>query len=303
FMSLNEEKELCDSAFLVVYEQYRKRILGDNSIETIFVRHVMNNLLKGLNDDLMTLKTYKQEGPYDGNMKEIVTNTEAEGPLAPFVVYVVDDDNVVNAFSFGAARKILIFTGMLKAIDYDEEFLSVIMSHEIGHILQRHSSETLGFNQVMYILTDTLRTLLWYPFLAALGPFINEYINVITQKLIAAYGAGRYNQKEEKEADFVGLQLMALSGYHPARAIELWSHLAINKDQVVEEDLPEFYLSHPSEYARAQYLSEVLPDAYKIYEDVIKNEGKALPFNFNRVTVKPDETTVQTRRWFTWKIF
>ncbi|CAG8480325.1 10487_t:CDS:1, partial [Dentiscutata erythropus] len=56
FMSLNEEKELCDSAFLAVHEQYKNKILGDNRIETIFVRHVMNNLLKGLNDDLMTLK-------------------------------------------------------------------------------------------------------------------------------------------------------------------------------------------------------------------------------------------------------
>ncbi|KAF0342652.1 peptidase family M48-domain-containing protein [Gigaspora margarita] len=303
FMLLNEEKELCDSAFLSVYDTYKDKILGHNRIEVIFVNHVMNNLVKGLNDDLMTLKTYKQEDSYDGNIKEIVTNSEVEGPLAPFVVYVVDDDSVINAYSFGAARKIIIFTGMLKAINYDEEFLSVIISHEIAHILQRHSSETLGFNQVMFILTDTVRTLLWFPFLAALGPFINEFIDDITQKLIAAYALGRYNQKEEKEADFVGLQLMALSGYHPAKAVELWSHLAIHNDKIAKDDLPEFYLSHPNEYARSQYLAEVLPDACKIYEDVIKNEGKALLFSHRETTKKPNETTDQTGRWFIWKFF
>ncbi|RIB22228.1 peptidase family M48-domain-containing protein [Gigaspora rosea] len=288
FMSLNEEKELCDSAFLSVYDTYKNKILGHNRIEVIFVNHVMNNLVKGLNDDLMTLKTYNQEDSYDGNIKEKVTNSEAEGPLAPFVIYVVDDDSVINAYSFGAARKIMIFTGMLKAINYDEEFLSVIISHEIAHILQRHSSETLGFNQVMFILT---------------GPFINDYIDDITQKLIAAYALSRYNQKEEKEADFVGLQLMALSGYHPAKAVELWSHLAINNDKIEKNDLPEFYLSHPSEYARAQYLAEVLPDACKIYEDVIKNEGKALLFSHRETTEKPNEITTQPGRWFIWKFF
>ncbi|CAG8704074.1 17190_t:CDS:2, partial [Cetraspora pellucida] len=195
FMSFQEEKELCNSAFSLNYDQFKDKILGDDRIETIFVRHVVNNLVKGLSDDLMVLKTYKLEGlNYDSNVK-IMENSEVE-KLEPFVVYVVNDDSVVNAFSFGAARKILIFTGMLNTINYDEEFLSVILSHEIGHILQRHSSETLGFNQMMYILT---------------GPFINDYIDVMAQKLIAAYAAGKYNQKEEKEADFVGLQLMALS--------------------------------------------------------------------------------------------
>ncbi|CAG8753407.1 5206_t:CDS:2, partial [Racocetra persica] len=294
-------KELCNSAFLLHYDQYKDKILDDGRIETIFVNHVVNNLVKGLSDDLMVLRTYKLEGSdYDSNVK-VIENSVVEKP-EPFVVYVVNDDSIVNALSFGVSRKILIFTGMLKAINYDEEFISVILSHEIGHVLQRHSGETLGFNQMMYILSDTLRTLLWFPFLAALGPFINEYINVMAQNLITAYGATKYNQKEEKEADFVGLQLMALSGYHPGKAVELWSYLAINKDQMALEDLPEIYSSHPSEYTRAQYLSEVLPDAHKIYEEVIKNKGKAIPFNFKEIMDKPNET-VQNRPWFTIKLF
>ncbi|CAG8686478.1 10078_t:CDS:1, partial [Cetraspora pellucida] len=84
--------------------------------------------------------------------------------------------------------------------------------------------------------------------------------------------------------------------------VELWSYLAINKNQVDLEDLPEFYLSHPSEHTRAQYLEEVLPEAHKIYEEVIKGEGKAIPFNFKEITNKLDET-VQNRQWFTIKLF
>jgi len=148
--------------------------------------------------------------------------------------------------------------------------------------------------------------LLWFPFLAALGPKLNDYVETATQVLVENYTSGRYNQKAEKEADIVGLQLMALSGYHPKQAIELWNHLSLinsqntandvmvesvePKDQKIAETnneqqfvlfqfLKDFFVSHPLEEVRARYLFDVLPDAERIYEKVVAEGGQAKRFD------------------------
>ncbi|RHZ49431.1 hypothetical protein Glove_521g11 [Diversispora epigaea] len=327
FMSLEEEKEICNAAYLTEREKYQDKFLSDDRIETILVKHVTNNLLKGLNEDLMTLKNYNNNNNNKNpkNYKIVDDDDEISKP-DKFEIFVVEDDSVLNAVSFGVSKKIIVFTGWLKVIDYNEEYLSVTLAHEIGHVLQRHASEALGFNQVMYIITDTIRTLLWWPILSSLGPLINDYLNKATQDLIGSYSSGRYNQKVEKEADIIGLKLMALSGYHPKRAIELWKFLSIINEQiklishgeqeqvlvlpsiseqttttttnttttieltntstttnqpVILENINKFFSSHPIEAVRVKYLDALLPEAEKIYENVIANGGKANPINLN----------------------
>jgi predicted Zn-dependent protease len=148
------------------------------------------------------------------------------------------------------------------------------------------------------------RTLLWFPFLAALGPLINDYLNSATQNLIEKYTTGRYNQRAEKEADMVGLQLMALSGYNPKKAIELWKYLSslnnqtntethlqdneeIVKTDEIEENYPvfqslqDFFASHPLKEVRANYLFDMLPEAEKIYEKVVDEDRRAILFDSN----------------------
>ncbi|CAG8589512.1 12194_t:CDS:2 [Funneliformis caledonium] len=323
FLSEEEEKEICNVAFLMEIEKYKDKFLPNDRIESIFVHHVAENLIKGLNNDLMTLKSFKNLNEKECieevakiveqnvvNMKDESTDTQdGENEPIPFEIYIIEDDENFNAVSFGATKKMIIFTGWLNLIDYNEEYLAVTLSHEIAHILQRHSSESLGFNQILYMFADTARTLLWFPFLAAIGPLLNDYLNTAAQKLVETYTSGRYNQKAEKEADIVGLHLMALSGYHPKKAIELWNHLSLIIDQnrnvvndvnvepkepqqianthqerkeqhlALFQSLQEFFASHPLEEVRARYLVDVLPDAEQIYEKVVAEGGKAKLFH------------------------
>jgi hypothetical protein len=133
------------------------------------------------------------------------------------------------------------------------------------------------------------RTLLWLPFLSSLGPIINDYLDIATQNLIEKYATTRYNQRAEKEADIVGLQLMALSGYHPKKAVELWKYLSSLNNSTKSEthfetdeiELQDFFASHPIDNVRSDYLSDILPVAEKIYEETIDKDGRAITFVFD----------------------
>ncbi|CAG8602678.1 8386_t:CDS:2 [Diversispora eburnea] len=245
FMSLEEEKEICNAAYLAEREKYQDKILSNDRIETILNNKIVESLEDSDDDE-----TNKPDN---------------------FEIFVVEDDSVLNAVSFGVSKKIIVFTGWLKVIDYNEEYLSVTLAHEIGHVLQRHASEALGFNQVMYIITV----------LSSLGPLINDYLNKATQDLIGSYSSGRYNQKVEKEADIIGLKLMALS-----------------------ENINKFFASHPIEAVRAKYLDALLPEAEKIYENVIANGGKANSINLNDyIDNDPIETVINVEELLISKIW
>jgi hypothetical protein len=125
FMSEKEERELCDSLFSRETEKYQNKFLSLDRLENKFVCHVMNNLVKGLNDDLMTLKSFKNLSDNESSEKAAIiigenvdnmsdkntTIRQGETNPKPFEIYVIEDDEVLNAISFGASKKIIIFTG------------------------------------------------------------------------------------------------------------------------------------------------------------------------------------------------
>eukprot|EP00882_Tetradesmus_deserticola_P000213 GHRQ01000239.1.p1 GENE.GHRQ01000239.1~~GHRQ01000239.1.p1 ORF type:complete len:587 (+),score=236.64 GHRQ01000239.1:206-1762(+) len=56
---------------------------------------------------------------------------------------VVLDDPTVNAFVLPGG-KIVVFTGIIKLMDRDEDMLATIIGHECAHALARHSSEKIS---------------------------------------------------------------------------------------------------------------------------------------------------------------
>jgi len=120
----------------------------------------------------------------------------------------------------------------------------------------------------------------------------------------------RYSQKQEKEADLVGMQLLAAAGYNPKKAVELWSLSAarshnyavksnihddsgVESTLVDEEDyanevlksLDSYFSTHPLDEERANYLIDALPDAEKLYERAVGERGRAKQFEETEVEV------------------
>ncbi|MCG3778694.1 MAG: Beta-barrel assembly-enhancing protease [Nitrospira sp.] len=176
---------------------------------------------------------------------------------------VIQDDNMVNAFALPGG-KVAIFTGILKHTK-DDVGLATVMGHEVAHALQRHGVERMSRS-----ILDQIAQL------GALGAAVGGAVNPgAMQGLLGAYGANvsmPFNRKQESEADYVGLRLMAQAGYDPRAAVPFWERMSGCPRQMIgklcfrsSQAIPEFLSTHPSDLTRINQIEAWLPEALHHY--------------------------------------
>lgn len=69
-----------------------------------------------------------------------------------------------------------------------------------------------------------------------------------------------YGRTHESEADIVGQDLMARSGFEPSASIRLWENMAKNSTSAQ----PEFLSTHPSNETRIKQLTNHLAESKKL---------------------------------------
>ena len=92
---------------------------------------------------------------------------------------------------------------------------------------------------------------------------------------MTAYGVGvslPFDRRQESEADYIGLRLMAEAGYDPREAVSFWERMSgcpramINKLCFrSQQSIPEFLSTHPSDVTRINQIEAWIPDAMKHY--------------------------------------
>jgi predicted Zn-dependent protease len=172
-------------------------------------------------------------------------------------------DAQVNAFCMPGG-KIVVYTGILP-ITQDETGLAVVLGHEVGHAIAKHSNERLS--QQMLIEGGG----------QALSAVLNQYTSTqISQLSQQVYGLGAqygvtlpFSRKQELEADQIGLTLMAIAGYDPSKATSFWQRMSAQGGSQVE-----FLSTHPSDAHRIENVQAHLNDAMAIY-----NAGPKKPNN------------------------
>ncbi len=160
---------------------------------------------------------------------------------------VVFDSAQINAFALPGG-KIGVYTGILNVTENQQQ-LAAIIGHEVGHVLEHHSNERLSASKVSNVGLAV----------AALALGTSDVDN--KGMWIAGLGIGvqyglimPYSRAHESEADIVGQELMAHSGFDPKASIKLWQNMSkINKDAP-----PEFMSTHPANDTRIKQLSEHL---------------------------------------------
>lgn len=169
--------------------------------------------------------------------------------------FFVIDKNESNAFCLPGG-KVFVYTGLFKYADNDDE-LSAVMGHEIGHALARHGAERMSRGQLEQASADILNTVM-----QGRGNPQN------TAMVMQAFGIGTqlglslpHSRTQEYEADMIGLVLMAKAGYNPQSALTFWEKFA--KDG---QTPPEYLSTHPAPSNRIDKIKEQLPKVIPIYE-------------------------------------
>lgn len=163
--------------------------------------------------------------------------------------YNLVDDETVNAWCMPGG-KIVFYTGILP-ICQGETGIAVVMGHEVAHALADHGAQRMS--------AGTLQQLGAVGVAVATSGKSAEAQNAWMQ----AYGMGSqfggmlpFSRSHETEADRIGLQIMAIAGYNPDEAAELWKRM---KAKSGGQAPPEFMSTHPSNDTRIRHLTDWAP--------------------------------------------
>jgi len=156
------------------------------------------------------------------------------------------EDVQVNAWAMPGG-KIAFYTGILPIAE-NEAGVAAIMGHEVAHALANHGQQRMSASQIQQTV-------------GAVGTIALGNQGQQTQDLFtAAYGIGSqigimlpFSRNHETEADKIGIKLMAIAGYNPDEAAELWKRMKESSGGVGAGP-PQFLSTHPSNDERINNL-------------------------------------------------
>jgi len=175
-------------------------------------------------------------------------NTPAEIRNTPFHFRILDSP-VVNAFALPGGY-VYVTRGLLAYVE-NEAQLAVVLGHEIGHVLARHSSEQAARAQLsQFGLLGA----------AVLGGVIGG--GQVAQGILNYGGTGlqllqlKYSRGAEREADMAGVAYAEFADYDAAEAARFFvalQRLGAESGQSV----PNFLSTHPDPGERAQTIPQL----------------------------------------------
>ncbi|WP_300542270.1 M48 family metallopeptidase [Maricaulis sp.] len=156
--------------------------------------------------------------------------------------FVVFDSDTVNAWVLPNG-KVGFYKGILDIMATDDH-LATVMGHEVGHVAGRHSAERASQQMAAQMGVSLLAS--------AIGSSNSQYAQY-SNDIGAALGMGvtygiilPYSREHEYEADRLGVDYMAGSGYDPRQAVDFW----IAMSTMNEHHVAEFASTHPSDESR-----------------------------------------------------
>ena len=158
---------------------------------------------------------------------------------------LLSSDDILNAFADG--NSVYITQGMMRFAENDEE-LQLVIAHEIAHNSEGHVDKSLG-NRLLGALVD----------LAAAAYGVN------TQAAFSKMGASIFSQEFEREADYVGMYLMARAGVSTKGVSNFWRLMAAEHPQNIKGT---YSSTHP---ATAERYTNIDAAHDEIQDKLLKN--------------------------------
>jgi predicted Zn-dependent protease len=171
----------------------------------------------------------------------------------------VIDSELINAFCMPGG-KIVVYSGLINKLDATNDELAAVIGHEIAHALREHGRERMSSALVQQV--------------GILGFAIylsNQEGSFLSKQAIlqgVALGTTLFfalpnSREQEREADDMGIELMAVSGYNPIAAVSLWRKMDAQSDSKP----PEFLSTHPSNENRIEDLKIEAKKYEKLYKE------------------------------------
>ena len=150
----------------------------------------------------------------------------------------------INAFAMPGGY-VFVTKGMLEKLDSESQ-LAGVLSHEITHVVARHSAEAISRQTGLQMILITAAASTGSPGAAQAADAARQIIGL------------QYSKEDERQADLTGMNYMVTAGYDPNGMVETMQML-----QHEEQSGPiDFLSSHPSSYSRIAYLSQRIETRY-----------------------------------------
>ena len=167
----------------------------------------------------------------------------------------------LNAFCMPGG-KIAFFYGILQQLQLNDDEVAMIMGHEAAHALREHARERMGKTTATQLGAGLISQLF------GLGNLGNTALNIGGQLLTL-----RFSREDESEADLVGMELAARSGYDPRAGVSLWQKMMAASNGAP----PQFLSTHPAGPTRIRDIEANLPKVQPLYARAPKPERRFGP--------------------------
>ena len=165
--------------------------------------------------------------------------------------------NYVNAYAFPGGS-IACTRGILLELNNEAE-LAALLGHELGHVNARHTAEIMSKSQIANIAVGGLAILTG----AALGSGAGNIAGQLGQLGSGALLAS-YSRDNERQADSLGMEYMARSGYGPQGMVGLMEMLNnMNRHKSSAAEL--LFSTHPMSSERYQTAVNQATKDYRQY--------------------------------------
>jgi predicted Zn-dependent protease len=190
-----------------------------------------------------------------------ITREVGEAGSGGWVVTVFKQDQA-NAFALPGG-KIGVYSGLLD-VAKNQDQLATVIGHEVAHVVAGHSNERVSTAYATQTGLEVIGALA--------GGSTQE-----KQQIMGLLGLGAqvgiilpFSRTQEREADLLGLDLMARAGFDPRASVQLWQ----NMEQQGGASAPEFLSTHPSHGSRIDELRDRMPRAMELYRQA-RAQGKS----------------------------
>ena len=172
--------------------------------------------------------------------------------------------NVINSKELNAycaaGGKIAVYSGLLDSLRLTNEEIAAVMGHEIAHALREHTREAMSEAVAQQVGVSVIASLVGF------GEVGTSLLSSATQVAIGL----PFSRQKEREADEIGVELMARAGYDPHSAVSVWRKMMSGGGG----SPTEFLSTHPNPANRIKDIEALLPRVMPLYEAAKKTSPK-----------------------------